>query len=126
YPVLHFVEGAALTIDLGVEFDYIICSDLVNDVWDVETLFKNLARHCSSATRLVLNTFTRVWEVPCRFAEEVGLVKKMRTQNWLMMSDVENLLDLTNFEVVRRGGEILCPLPIPLIATFFNKFIIRL
>src|SRR5215472_9297425 len=47
YPALHFVEGDALTIDLGAEFDYIICSDLVNDVWDVETLFKNLARHCS-------------------------------------------------------------------------------
>lgn len=126
YPALHFVEGDALTIDLGTEFDYIICSDLVNDVWDVETLFKNLARHCSPATRLVLNTYSRVWELPRRLAEEVGLVKKMPTQNWLMMSDVENLLALTNFEVVRRGGEILCPLPIPLMAAFFNKFVVKL
>jgi len=126
YPALHFVEGDALTIDLNTEFDYIICSDLLNDVWDVETLFKNLARHCSPATRLVLNTYSRVWELPRRFAEEVGLVKKMPTQNWLMMSDVENLLALTNFEVVRRGGEIICPLPIPLVATFFNKFIVKL
>ena len=125
YPALHFVKGDALTIDLGTTFDYIICSDLVNDVWDVETLFKNLARHCSRATRLVLNTYSRVWELPRRFAEEVGLVKKMPTQNWLMMSDVENLLALTNFEVVRRGGEILCPLPIPLAATFCNKFMVK-
>jgi SAM-dependent methyltransferase len=125
YPALHFVEGDALTIDLGTEFDYVICADLVNDVWDVETLFKNLARHCSPATRLVLNTYSRVWELPRRLAEEVGLVKKMLTQNWLMMSDVENLLDLTNFEVVRRGAEILCPLPIPLMATFFNKFMVK-
>lgn len=126
YPALHFIEGDALTIDLGTEFDYIICSDLVNDAWDVETLFKNLAGHCSPATRLVLNTYSRVWELPRRLAEEVGLVKKMPTQNWLMMSDVENLLALTNFEVVRRGGEILCPLPIPLLAAFFNKFIVKL
>jgi len=126
YPAIHFVEGDALTIDLGTEFDYIICSDLVNDVWDVETLFKNLARHCSPATRLVLNTYSRVWELPRRLAEEVGLVKKMPTQNWLMMSDVENLLALTNFEVVRRGGEVLCPLPIPLMAAFFNKFVVKL
>src|SRR5215469_1470132 len=126
YPAIHFVEGDALTIVLGTEFDYIICSDLVNDVWDVETLFKNLARHCSPATRLVLNTYSRVWELPRRLAEEVGLVKKMPTQNWLMMSDVENLLALTNFEVVRRGGEVLCPLPIPLMAAFFNKFVVKL
>ena len=52
YPELHFMEGDAQTIDLGAEFDYIICSDLVNDVWDVETLFKNLARHCSPSTRI--------------------------------------------------------------------------
>lgn len=125
HPALHFVNGDALTIDLGTQFDYIICSDLVNDVWDVETLFKNLARHCSLATRLVLNTYSRVWELPRRFAEELGLVKKMPTQNWLMMSDVENLLALTNFEVVRRGGEILCPLPIPLMATLCNKFFVK-
>lgn len=125
YPELHFVEGDGLTIDLGTDFDYIICSDLVNDVWDVETLFKNLARHCSPTTRLVLNTYSRVWELPRRFAEQVGLVKKMPTQNWLMMSDVENLLALTNFEVVRRDGEILWPFPIPLIATFFNKIVAK-
>lgn len=125
HPDLHFVEGDALTIDLGTEFDYIICSDLVNDVWDVETLFKNLGRHCSSATRLVLNTYSRVWELPRRLAEEVGLVKKPLTQNWLMSSDAENLLALTNFEVIRRGGEVLCPFPIPLLAGLCNKFIVK-
>ena len=49
----------------------------------------------------------------------------MLTQNWLMMFDVENLLALTSFEVVRRGGEVLCPFPIPLIATFLNKFVVK-
>lgn len=125
HPALHFVEGDALTIALGADFDYIICADLVNDVWDVETLFNNLARHCSPATRLLVNTYSRVWELPRRAAEKVGLVTKLPTQNWLMMSDVENLLALTNFEVVRRGGEILCPLAIPLMATFFNKFMVK-
>ena len=125
HPALHFVDGDALAIDLGTEFDYIICSDLVNDVWNVETLFKNLGRHCSPATRLVLNTYSRVWELPRLLAEKAGFVKNMLTQNWLMMSDVENLLALTNFEVVRRGGEILCPFPIPLMATFFNKFMVK-
>lgn len=125
HPALHFVEGDALTIDLDTHFDYIVCSDLINDVWDVETLFNNLARHCSPATRLILNTYSRVWELPRRAAEKVGILTKMPTQNWLMASDVENLLALTNFEVVRRSGEILCPFPIPLVATFFNKFVVK-
>ena len=35
----------------------------------------------------------------------------MLTQNWLMMSDVVNLLDFTNFEMIRVGGEILSANP---------------
>ncbi len=125
YPELHFIEGDALTVDLGTEFDYIICSDLVNDVWDVETLFNNLRRHSVPSTRVVLNTYSRVWELPRRLAEKLGLAKKMLTQNWLMMSDVVNLIDLTNFEMIRVGGEILWPVPTPLIGTFFNKFVVK-
>jgi SAM-dependent methyltransferase len=126
YPELHFMEGDAHTIDLGAEFDYIICSDLVNDIWDVEKLFKNLARHCSPSTRIVLNTYSRVWELPRRLAEKLGLVKKTLTQNWLMASDVENLLYLANFEMIRAGREILWPVPTPLVSTFFNKFVVKL
>jgi 2-polyprenyl-3-methyl-5-hydroxy-6-metoxy-1,4-benzoquinol methylase len=126
YPELHFIEGDAHTIDLGAEFDYVICSDLVNDVWDVETLFKNLARHCSPSTRILLNTYSRVWELPRRLAEKLGLVKKTLTQNWLMASDVENLLYLANFEMIRVGREILWPVPTPLLSTFFNKFVVKL
>jgi len=126
YPELHFIEGDAHSIDLGAQFDYIICSDLVNDVWDVETLLKNLARHCSPSTRVLLNTYSRVWELPRRLAEKLGLVKKTLTQNWLMTSDVENLLYLANFELIRVGREILWPVPTPLVGTFFNKFVVKL
>jgi SAM-dependent methyltransferase len=126
YPELHFIEGDAQTIDLGAEFDYIICSDLVNDVWDVETLFKNLARHCSPSTRILLNTYSRVWELPRRLAEKLGLVKKTLIQNWLMASDAENLLYLANFEMIRVGREILWPVPTPLVSAFFNKFVVKL
>jgi ubiquinone/menaquinone biosynthesis C-methylase UbiE len=126
YPELHFMEGDAQRIDLGTEFDYIICSDLVNDLWDVETLLKNFARHCTPSTRIVLNTYSRVWELPRRIAEKLGLVKKPLTQNWLMTSDVENLLYLANFDLVRIGREILWPVPTPLIDTIFNKFVVKL
>jgi len=126
HPELHFVEGDAQTINLGAEFDYIICSDLVNDVWDVVALFKNLALHCSPSSRVLLNTYSRVWELPRRMAEILGLVKAPLLQNWLMTSDVENLLYLADFETIRAGHEILWPVPTPLASTFFNKFVVKL
>lgn len=126
YPDLHFAEGDAQTIELGTEFDYIICSDLVNDVWDVENLFRNLARHCSPSTRIVINAYSRVWELPRRMAERLGLVKRTLAQNWLMTSDIVNLLYLADLEVVRRDLEVLWPVPTPLVDTFFNKFAVKL
>src|SRR5438105_371616 len=40
YPELEFVEGDVHTVDLNEEFDFIICSDLVNLVWDVQQVFE--------------------------------------------------------------------------------------
>ena len=45
YPHLRFVEGDAHSFDLGQTFDYIVCSDLLNDLWDVQTVLENIARH---------------------------------------------------------------------------------
>ena len=67
-----------------------------------------------------------MWELPRRLAEKLGLVKKTLTQNWLMASDVENLLYLANFEMIRVGREILWPVPTPLVGAFFNKFVVKL
>ena len=64
HPHLQFLDCDAHEFDLGMEFDYVICSDLVNDVWDVEKVFRTIARHCHPSTRIVLNFYNRIWEVP--------------------------------------------------------------
>src|SRR5579884_2625539 len=57
YPDLHFVEGDAHEFDLGQTFDYILCSDLVNDLWDVQKVFENVAHHCHPGTRVIVNSY---------------------------------------------------------------------
>ena len=126
YPHLQFQDGDAHTFDLGMTFDYVICSDLPNDLWDVEEVFRNIARHCHPATRLVLNGYSRVWEVPRRMAEGLGLVKPMLPQNWLTTADIVNLLYLAGFEIIRLTPEILCPFRIPLVHRIANKFLVKL
>lgn len=126
HPDLQFVEGDAQNIDLGMKFDYIVCSDLVNDVWDVQKVFENIRRHCGPSTRLVLNSYSRVWELPRRVAEAFGIVKKMLPQNWLMVSDVVNLLYLENFELIRQSPEVLLPMRLPLIDRLANKYLVKL
>ena len=39
-------------------------SDVVNDLWDVEVAFRQLQRVSHAGTRVVLNFYSRLWEVP--------------------------------------------------------------
>jgi glycosyltransferase involved in cell wall biosynthesis len=47
-------------------------------------------------------------------------------QNWLYIHEIKNLLYLADFNVAKTGGTLLLPLKIPLISTFFNKYIAKL
>jgi SAM-dependent methyltransferase len=126
HPDLEFVPGDAHDFDLGETFDYIICSDLVNDLWDVQKVFENVARHCHANTRLILNAYSRLWELPRRFAEASGLVKRQTMQNWLAPGDVVNLLYLADLELIRRSEEILWPFGTPLIRQLANRYLVKL
>ena len=126
YPDLHFVQADAHALPIGATFDAIILSDLVNDVWDVQCLFENLHSLCHQRTRLILNTYSLVWEPLLKLAQGMGLSKPNLIQNWLTVDDIMNLLSLSGFEVIHHQQEILLPLPIPLLATLANRFLVKL
>jgi SAM-dependent methyltransferase len=125
YPGLEFVEGDVHALDLNEEFDFIVCSDLVNLLWDVQQVFAVAARHSHSSTRVLLNSHSRLWEIPRRFAEMVGLVPSMPAQNWLTVDDISHLLTLTDFEVIRSSAEILWPVRTPIVDRIANKYLVK-
>jgi glycosyltransferase involved in cell wall biosynthesis len=47
-------------------------------------------------------------------------------QNWLGMADLENLLELAHFEVIRSGTANLVPVGIPALARLANRYLARL
>jgi len=125
HPELHFVCTDVHVLALNETFDFIILSDLLNDLWDVQTVFECVARHCEPHTRVIINTHSRLWGAPLKAAQRVGLSKPRLEQNWLQVEDAANLLYLTNFEVIRTWQEFCLPLPLPLLDSFFNRFLVR-
>jgi SAM-dependent methyltransferase len=126
HPRLHFVEADAHALPLSAEFDFIVLSDLVNDLWDVQRVLEGLGPLVGPRTRVVLNFFSHLWELPLRAASRLGAAQTTLRQNWLTPEDVHNLLRLANLDVVKQWEEVLLPLDIPLIAPFFNKFLVKL
>lgn len=125
HPDLEFRVGDAHELDLDEKFDVVILSDLINDVWDVETVLSRVRSVSSPNTRVVINYFNRLWQGPIGLARLLGLTNPVLKQNWLTRQDVRNLLKLTGFEEVSVTGEIVLPVNIPLLSAFFNKVVAR-
>jgi len=125
HPELSFIQADAHDLQPGSQFDVLILSDLVNDVWDVQTVLEQLRPLCKPDTRVILNFYSRVYQPILGLAGALGLANRLLPQNWLTPEDTENLLHLAGFEVIRRQREILLPLPIPLLRELFNKILVK-
>jgi SAM-dependent methyltransferase len=126
HPALRFIHADAHDLELNETFDVIILSDVVNDLWDVQTVLRRLARLATPRTRVVINSYSRLWEIPLALAERLGVARPSLDQNWLTVDDIANLLNLADFEVIRRWEEILYPLSTPGLNSLFNRLIVRL
>jgi hypothetical protein len=113
HPELQFQVADAAQFTLTERFDYILLSDLVNDLPDVQSVLERLRAVSTSSTRLVLNFFSNLWRPVLGAAEKVGLKAPTQQQNWLSSNDVKNLLHLAGWEVIKVQPRILWPARTP-------------
>jgi len=126
HPKLEFKQMDAVNFQINEQFDFVVMSDTINDLYDVQSTLENISRVLSPEGRLIINFYNRVWELPLKIAELLALAKPNLMQNWLTVDDAKNLLDLAGFETVKSWEEVIFPISIPLITPFFNKFLVRL
>jgi len=123
---LTFYIQDAEDIKLNETFEYIILSDLLSSVQDVQKVFKCLKEVADENTRIIISNYSYLWEPFLKLGEGIGLKQKQPLMNWLSAKDIENLLSLEGFEVIKSERKILFPKKIPLISAFLNSFVINL
>ena len=124
---LEFIQADAQIVDLGNrKFDFIIVSELVNDVWDVQTLLESLKKYCLPSTRIIFNFYSHLWNIPLAIASKIGMASPKLAQNWLAPQDMKNLLEISGFQPLRHWTEILIPIHIPFISDFSNRYLAKL
>lgn len=126
HPQLHFIQADAHNLTINGEFDVIILSDLVNDLWDVQQVLEQISPLTTPNTRIILNFYSRLWELPLALASQLQLAHPTLYQNWLTVEDIDGLLQLADFEVIRVWREFLWPLPTPIIDTVFNRVVAKI
>jgi hypothetical protein len=126
YPQLHFIQGDADQFSLNSKFDYVILSDLINDLWDVQKAVERVASVCTPSTRIIINFYSRLWTLPLGMAARLHIANQSLNQNWLTLADLDNMFALSGFEVVRQWQEVLFPPAVPLLAPFCNRYLAKL
>jgi SAM-dependent methyltransferase len=102
-------------------FDVVVFSDAVGHLDDIERAFERVRPLLAPGGRIIVTYYNFVWEPLLKLGERIGKKTPWPDQNWLSMNDIENLLHLSGFEVVRRGTDILLPAHVPLVSLAANR-----
>ena len=123
HPGLEFQVASAEEFICKEKFDYLLLSDLVNDLTDVQLVLTRLRGASHANTRLVLNCFSNLWRPVLAVAQALGEKSPNPAQNWLATADMVNLLQLAGWEVIQTDPRILWPMRTPLLGTLLNRWV---
>ena len=133
YPFLNFriqdIEDEYITETIAQsaeQFDYIILSDLLHLLWDVQKSLSHIRKFCHPSTRIIISNYNFLWEPVLKFGELIGLKQRSFNSNWLSYNDIVNLLELEAFKVITATQKLLIPKYIPLLNLIFNKILVNL
>jgi len=127
YPNLEFIQGdledQEFISSLKGPFDYIILSDTIGYLDDCEEAFSGLHSLCTSDTRLIIAYYSWRWRPILTLGEKIGLKMPSVEMNWLSTEDTTGLLQLADFDTVKREWRQLLPRKLLGFGTIINRFI---
>ncbi|MDD4082622.1 MAG: glycosyltransferase [Sphaerochaetaceae bacterium] len=122
YSELKFFYFKRDKINLKPTFDYIIISDTLSRITDIQNLFRQIKQNCSSETRIIINYHSFLWLPLLDLAEKLHIKAPQNRTNWLTAEDVSNLLELENYQIIKTGNRFILPIYIPIISKIANRY----
>lgn len=133
YPAIKFIEGniedekiEVVLHSLNLTFDYIIVSDLIGTLQDIQSTFEKLQIVSHQGTRIIVTYYNYFWNPVLKAAEALRLKLKEGIMNWLYIDEIKNLLFLADFSPIAVDYLMLLPINIPILSNIVNKRFSRL
>ncbi len=120
---IDFIQADVESANFNEQFDYVVMSDLVGNLQDIQQALENVRSACTPQTRVVLTFHGILWELILRLARRLRLKSPQPHHNWLSPGDIENFANLCDFEITRFDQRILLPKRIPFLSTLLNRFV---
>ncbi len=127
HPDLTFfrgdIEDAQVMASIEGPFDVVLLSDTIGSLDDCELTLAALHRVCNAETRIIISYYSKLWDPILRLAEALRLKMPQAEQNALSTEDIEALLELADFEVVKREWRQLIPRRLAGLGTLVNRLL---
>ncbi|MCF3652094.1 bifunctional class I SAM-dependent methyltransferase/glycosyltransferase family 2 protein [Synoicihabitans lomoniglobus] len=108
-PDAVFIQSDGQSLPLDETFDYVVISDTINFVDDVQVLLSRIRTVCTPATRLLINIPNTLWRPGFALADAINLRGAHPHSSWLSHRDVHNLLTLANWDIIKTQPRALWP-----------------
>ncbi|MCP4605294.1 MAG: glycosyltransferase, partial [Proteobacteria bacterium] len=123
HPAMEFQVADAQVFKNKEKFDYVILSNLVGELVDVQRVFSRLGEICHERTRIIITYYNYLWGPFVNLAEQLKIKPRQREQNWLQIGDLANLLELAGIEPIKHGRSLLAPVSIPIVSNLVNNYL---
>ena len=124
---LEFHRGDGADADflagVGGPFDVVLMINVVTTMADVQGAFEALGAVCHERTRVFVYSYSRLWQPALRLAEMAGIKPRPPAEAWLPPEEVRNMLELADYEVIRRDYQVVMPLYVPLVSDLVNRYL---
>ena len=113
-------------LNIKNKFDYIIISDVIRDIEDIQYFFNKISNLCNKNTRIIISYSNKFWGPIFKLAELLKIKKKEVKQNWVDSESLKNIIKLSNFEIIKENKKIILPIYLPIFNYFFNNILSNL
>ncbi len=126
FPKYEFLVQDVEALQLDEVFDVVIFSDVIGYLDDIQVAFDQVRQVCDENTRVMITYFNIFWQYPLRLTETLRMKMRAPSFAWIEPEDIVNLLQLADFEVIRKNMKILLPVYIPIVSWILNFFVANL
>jgi hypothetical protein len=126
FPHLKFIASSIEDFHSDEKFDYIIMVDVLNHVYDIIDIFKNIYRFCHPQTKIIVTCLSPWWGPLMRLLEKFRSKMPQGPNNYIELRNIAKIIELLDYKIHYWGYLLICPLNIPILAPLANSIGVRI
>lgn len=123
FPHLHFEAGDSESLSVNQKFEYVMMIDLLDHSPDIWAVLRGVEPAAQEGTILCIATINPLWQPLFDLAEALKLKMPEGPHNFVRLDDIVNLLEVFDYEILKKEMRFFIPKKIPLLSEFINRTI---